>query len=115
LLCAQAAGSFASASQRRPLERAASTIADRMSITRPVDGAVELVSAAVDEILPVDDEVMVAAMRLLIEKAGLLTEPSGAAGIAAVMQYPERFRGARLAAVITGSNVDPRLLRGLAD
>lgn len=53
---------------------------------------------------------MLAAMRLLIEKTGILTEPSGAAGIAALLEHGDRFRNAVVAAIITGSNVDPRLL-----
>ena len=49
-------------------------------------------------------------MRLLIEQAGVLAEPSGAAGIAALLEHGSRFRGAAVAAIITGSNLDPRLL-----
>jgi threonine dehydratase len=96
-----------------PVERPANTIADGMSITRPVDGALEQVAAAVDEILPVADDTMLAAMRLLLEKAGVLAEPSGAAGIAALMEHRSRFAGAAVVSVITGSNVDPKLLQRL--
>jgi threonine dehydratase len=97
-----------------PLERPAATIADGMSITRPVAGALELVAAAVDEVLAVEDGVMLDAMRLLVDKAGIVAEPSGAAGIAALLQHGARFRGATVAAVITGSNTDPKLLRHLS-
>jgi threonine dehydratase len=95
----------------RPVERRAETIADGMAITRPVTGAVEQVTAAVDEILPVSDDTMLAAMRLLAERAGVLAEPSGAAGIAALMEHRGRFEGSRVVSVITGSNVDPKLRR----
>jgi len=94
----------------RPLERPAHTMADGMSITRPVPGALEGVTAAVDEILEVEEDALLAAMRLLIEQAGVLAEPSGAAGIAALLEHGSRFRGAAVAAIITGSNLDPRLL-----
>jgi len=94
----------------RPLERPAHTMADGMSITRPVPGALEGVTAAVDEILEVEEDSLLAAMRLLIEQAGVLAEPSGAAGIAALLEHGSRFRGAAVAAIITGSNLDPRLL-----
>ena len=94
----------------RSLERPAHTIADGMSITRPVAGALEQVRAAVDEILPVGEEALIAAMRLLLERTGLLSEPSGAAGIAALLEHGARFRGAAVAVVITGSNLDPTLL-----
>jgi threonine dehydratase len=98
----------------RPIERPAHTIADGMSITRPVAGAVEHVTAAVDEILRVGDDTLLAAMRLLIEKAGILAEPSGSAGIAALMEHGARFHGAAVAAVVTGSSLDPRLLPRVA-
>jgi len=94
----------------RPLERRADTIADGLSITRPVAGAIEQVAAAVDEILPVSDETMLAAMRLLADRAGVLAEPSGAAGVAALMEHRTRFQGAVVVSVITGSNVDPKLM-----
>jgi threonine dehydratase len=94
----------------RPLERPAHTMADGMSISRPVAGALEQVTAAANEILPVGDDAMLAAMRLLIEKAGVLAEPSGAAGVAALLEHRARFRGAAVVAVVTGSNLDPKLL-----
>ena len=94
----------------RPIERPAHTIADGLSITRPIADALELVRAAVDEILAVGDEALIAAMRLLIEKAGLVAEPSGAAGVAALLVHGERFRGAAVGVIVTGSNLDPKLL-----
>jgi threonine dehydratase len=97
----------------RPVERPARTIADGMAIARPVAGAIEQVAAVVDEIIPVGEEDMLAAMRVLIERAGVLTEPAGAAGIAALMAHRARFRGATVASIITGSNLDPGLLRQL--
>lgn len=93
-----------------PVTRPAITIADGMSITRPVAGALELVAAAVDEILPVSEDAILAAMSLLLEQAGVLAEPSGAAGVAAIVEHGSRFKGAAVVCVITGSNIDPRLL-----
>jgi threonine dehydratase len=97
----------------RPVDRPARTIADGLAIARPVTGAIEHVAAAVDEILPVGEDDILAAMRLLLERAGLLTEPSGAAGIAALLAHRARFRGATVASIITGSNIDTGLLRQL--
>jgi threonine dehydratase len=94
----------------RRLERRADTIADGMAITRPVPGAIEQVAAVVEEVLPVSDDTMLSAMRLLAERAGVLAEPSGAAGIAALLEYRARFQGAVVVSLITGSNVDPKLL-----
>jgi threonine dehydratase len=45
---------------------------------------------------------------LSIEKT--VVEGAGAAGFAALMQYPERFRGKKVGIVLCGGNIDPRLL-----
>ena len=52
-----------------------------------------------------EDADIISAMRLLFRTAGLLAEPSGAAGIAAIQTHPNRFRGRRVATVICGSNL----------
>jgi threonine dehydratase len=45
-------------------------------------------------------------MRLLFVHAGLVVEPAGAAGVAAVLEHPV-LRGSRLATVLCGGNVTP--------
>ena len=82
------------------------TIADGMAINRPVPSAVAQLRACVDEILLVDDDAILDAARLLLRTTGVLAEPSGAAGIAAVMTNRDRFAGRQVAAVVTGSNLD---------
>lgn len=98
----------------RSIERPADTIADGMAVSRPIPAALENVRAVVDEIVAVSEDAMLAAMRLLIDGTGLLSEPSGAAGVAALMEHGERFRGAAAVALVTGSNLDPRLLPRVA-
>jgi threonine dehydratase len=48
-------------------------------------------------------------MRLAINTLGLLLEPSGAAGLAAIRAHD--LAGSRVATVLTGSNVRPEHLR----
>ena len=45
-------------------------------------------------------------MRMLLEHAGLVVEPSAALGIAAVLEDRDRFAGRHVATIICGSNVD---------
>jgi threonine dehydratase len=92
----------------RPVEAPSSTIADGMAIDRPVAVALELLPRCIDELVAVDDEQILAAVRLLMDAAGLLAEPSGAAGVAALIG-DSRFAGLQVAAVVTGSNIDPTL------
>ena len=91
-----------------PVEIEAVTIADGMAIDLPIPAALELLPACVDEFVVVDDQQIAAAVRLLMETCGLLAEPSGAAGVAALMLRSD-LAGLDVAAIITGSNLDPSL------
>ena len=73
-----------------PVEIEAVTIADGMAIDLPIPAALELLPECVDEFVVVDDQQIAAAVRLLFDTCGVLAEPSGAAGIAALMTT--RFR-----------------------
>jgi threonine dehydratase len=100
----------ASIKAREPVGIASNTIADGMSIHTPVASAVREVGAVVDHILEVDDEAILDAMALLLGGASLVAEPSGAAGVAAIMCNAHLFRGMNVAAIVTGANVRPELL-----
>jgi threonine dehydratase len=55
--------------------------------------------------LVVEDDTMIAAMQLLFSHHGLVVEPAGAAGLAAAIALPERFRGALVATPLCGGNL----------
>lgn len=84
---------------------AVATIADGIGVRVPIAEAVADMAGIVDDVLLVTDEQIVAAMRLLFRTAGLMAEPSGAAGLAAVAAFPDRFRGRKVATVLCGSNL----------
>ena len=50
------------------------------------------------------------AIGLLVETAKTVAEGAGAAGLAALLAYPERFRGKKVGVAITGGNIDARIL-----
>jgi threonine dehydratase len=87
------------------------TIADGIAVRVPIPEAVADMKGTVDDLLLVPDEAIVAAMRLLFAEAGLLIEPAGAAGVAAVLVYPERFKGKRVATVLCGGNLTGEQVR----
>ena len=79
--------------QRRPVETFSSdTIADGMATRIPVPEALADMQSIVADVLLVDDAAMLRAMQLVHQHLGLVLEPSGAAGIAALLTYPDRFR-----------------------
>ena len=84
---------------------AVATIADGIGVRVPIAEAVADMAGIVDDVLLVTDEQIVAAMRLLFRTAGLMAEPSGTAGLAAVAAFPDRFRGRKVATVLCGSNL----------
>jgi threonine dehydratase len=83
----------------------AATIADGIAVREPVPEVLDDLRATVDDVLLVDDETIVRAMRLVFESLGLIVEPAGVAGLAALLEYPDRFRGAYVATPLCGANV----------
>jgi threonine dehydratase len=57
-------------------------------------------------VLPVSEDEIVAAMRLLWERLKQVVEPSSATVFAALLRHRERFAGKRVGVVLTGGNVD---------
>jgi threonine dehydratase len=45
-------------------------------------------------------------MRMLLDHAGLVVEPSAALGIAAILEDRDRFSGRHVVTIVCGSNVD---------
>jgi threonine dehydratase len=99
-----------------PSPRPADTLADGM--TPPFVGALPLAIAreAVDEIVTVTEAEIVDAMLLLMTRAKLYVEGSGAAATAALLAGKVKLpSGARAVAIVSGGNVDPdRALGALA-
>jgi threonine dehydratase len=87
---------------------AALTIADGIAVRVPIPEAVDDMQGLVDDVLLVADDHIIEAMRLVYEHAGLLLEPAGAVGVAAIVAHPTRFTGLRVATVLCGSNVTER-------
>jgi len=87
------------------------TIADGLAVKKPSGHTVALISELVDEIVLVSDDEIRSAMYLVLERAKLLVEPSGAAGLAAVItRRIPALRGRQTAVVLTGGNADLALL-----
>jgi threonine dehydratase len=89
---------------------AAATLAEGIAVKEPGRLTRRVVAALVADILLVEDAEIERAIEHLIDREKLVAEGAGAAGIAALLAHPERFRGKRIAIVITGGNIDARLL-----
>lgn len=69
-----------------------------------------IIRERVDTMLTVEDSTIIEAMKLQWTRLKTVVEPSGAVSFAALLEHPERFRGRRVACVISGGNVDPERL-----
>jgi threonine dehydratase len=79
------------------------TIATALAITDPVPESFARVGALVDDVVLVDDDDLRASMELIADSLGVLVEPAGAAGIAALRRHGAALAGDRVAVLLTGS------------
>jgi threonine dehydratase len=79
------------------------TVAGALAITDPVPESFARIAELVDEVVLVDDDDLRAAQDLIAESTGVLVEPAGAAGVAAVTRHRETLAGDRVAVLLTGA------------
>jgi threonine dehydratase len=99
-----------SLAQGRPVALAQmQTMADGIAIGCPGVVPLEIVAREVDHVETVSEEEISRALLLLAERAKLVVEPSGAAGVAALLNHPGEWEGP-VVIVLSGGNVDPLVL-----
>ncbi len=81
------------------------TIADGIAVRVPVPQAVEDLRALTDDLVAVNEDAIIAAMRGLVAHVGLIVEPAGAVGIAALLEAPHGAYGDRVGTILCGGNV----------
>ena len=86
------------------------TIAEGIAVRDIGEIPFELVRRRVTDVLITPERAVEEAIGLLVEGAKTVAEGAGAAGLAALLTYPERFRGKRVGIAITGGNIDARIL-----
>jgi threonine dehydratase len=92
--------------QGHPVETATTaTIADGVAVRVPVPEALAVMRATVDEVREVGEQAILDAMRLTFRCVGLVVEPAGAVGLAALLADPELGRGRRVSTILCGGNV----------
>ncbi|MEM0369468.1 MAG: threonine ammonia-lyase [Pyrobaculum sp.] len=90
------------------------TIADGIAVKRPGDLTLEFIRRYVDEIVLVDDNEIVDAIYLLLERTRVVSEGAGAASVAALISGKIDVHNRKTVAVVSGGNIDaPILMRVL--
>jgi threonine dehydratase len=89
-----------------------STIADGLAAPSAGARCFDLVRSRFSDVLLVNDEQIIGAMKLLMQHAKLVVEPAGAAGLAGLIAYPDAIsRSGPVVCVASGGNVDLALLK----
>ena len=87
----------------------ATTIADGISVKTPGKLTFEIVKQKIDKIVTVDDNEIINAMFLLMERSKAVVEPAGAVALAYILKHnPES--GKNVVPILCGGNIDMYLL-----
>ena len=92
-----------------------SSIAEGIAVASPGKITREVIAKRVDDMVLVDEGDIEQALVMLLEVEKTLVEGAGAAGLAALLKYPERFKGRRIGLVLCGGNIDPLLLAAIIE
>ena len=92
-----------------------STIAEGIAVGTPGEIPKAIIQRLVDDMLLVDEGDIEQAIVMLLEIEKTLVEGAGAAGLAALLKYPERFAGKKIGLVLCGGNIDPLLLAAIIE
>jgi threonine dehydratase len=86
------------------------TLAEGIAVKSPGRITTEIIRRLVDDIVLVTEDQIERAVAMLISIEKTVVEGAGAAGLAAVLAAPERFAGRNVGLVLTGGNIDTRLI-----
>ncbi len=89
---------------------AGDTLAEGIAVKEPGGITSRMVAGLVDDIVLVTERSLEQAVSLLLQIEKTVVEGAGAAGLAALLQHPERFKGRTVGVVLCGGNIDTRLL-----
>jgi threonine dehydratase len=86
------------------------TIAEGIAVRDIGEKPFEIVRRRIAGMLVVPERAIEEAIGILIEGVKTAAEGAGAAGVAALLTHPERFRGKKVGVAVTGGNIDARIL-----
>lgn len=93
-----------------PIVADGDTLAEGIAVKFPGSLTVPVVKALVSEILLVAERDLERAVSMLLAIEKTVVEGAGAAGLAALLANPRRFRGRSVGLILCGGNIDTRLL-----
>ena len=103
---------YAALAQRlagQPVSVGGATIAEGIAVRDIGEKRFAAIRAHVADVLVVPERAVEAAIALLAEEAKQVAEGAGAAGVAALLAFPERFAGRKVGVPVCGGNIDSRI------
>jgi len=107
---AQLYPSMYNAVQGESLPMRGDTLAEGIAVKAPGRITTQIIRSLADDIILVSEDQIERALAMLIAIEKTVVEGAGAAGLAAVLAEPERFAGRNVGLVLTGGNIDTRLI-----
>lgn len=92
--------------QRVVTTESTNTIADGVAGRFPIPEVLDDLLLVADDAVLVQETAIITGLRMLLNHAGLIVEPSAALGIAAILEDRDRFAGRHVVTIVCGSNVD---------
>ena len=89
------------------------TLAEGIAVKKVSGMTVPIVRELVSDILLVDEPSLERAVNAYTTLQKTVAEGAGAAGLAAVLSEPARFKGKKVGLVLSGGNIDPRILASI--
>jgi threonine dehydratase len=90
----------------RIVHRPTTSFAGGVATTEPVPMSFEVMKRLVDDMLLVSEDELMGGIARLIDDHAIIAEGAGAAPVAALLRYPDRFAGRRVALVLSGRNLE---------
>ncbi|MEO1006767.1 MAG: pyridoxal-phosphate dependent enzyme, partial [Cyanobacteria bacterium J06638_38] len=89
------------------------TIAEGIAVKTPGHLTLPIIRELVDEVLLVDEDEIEEAVRLLLQLEKTVVEGAGAAGLAALIKYSDRFADRKVGIILSGGNIDLPILSAI--
>jgi threonine dehydratase len=90
-----------------------STLAEGIAVKNVGKLTLPVVRALVSDIVLVDEAHLERAVNAYLTLQKTMAEGAGAAGLAALLAAPDRFRGRKIGLILCGGNIDPRILASI--
>jgi len=107
------AASYATMKRGAAPARGGSTLAEGIAVKEPGALTRAIIERTVEDIVVAEEAMIERAVNLMVTDAKVTAEGAGAAPLAALLCAPQLFRGKRVGLVVSGGNIDPRLIASI--